>query len=123
MVYDTQNIFAKILKGEIPCQKIYEDAFALAFYDVNPKAKIHALIIPKEPYTSSFDFYSQAPAEVVVGFSRALSKTIEALGLSQDPGYRLLMNTGPHAGQEVPHFHIHILAGQSVGPMVCTHHD
>jgi len=122
MTYDPQNIFARILRGEIPCQKIYEDDFALAFYDVNPKTKIHALVIPKAPYTSSFDFYSQAPSDMVIGFSRAISKTVNELGLTQDPGFRLLMNTGPDAGQEVPHFHIHILGGQSIGPMVCPHH-
>lgn len=123
MLYDPQNIFARILRGEIPCRKIYEDDFALAFYDVNPKAKIHALVVPKGPYISSFDFYSQAPSELIIGFCRAISKTVTELGLTQDPGFRLLMNTGPDAGQEVPHFHIHILGGQSVGPMVCPHHE
>ncbi len=117
MKYDTNNIFAKILKGEIPCNKIYEDDFALAFYDINPQAKIHALIIPKGEYVDFADFSSKAEAQEIQGFYLAVAKVGEILGVSDD-GYRILANKGENGGQEVPHFHIHLFAGEKLGRMI-----
>lgn len=116
MPYDENNIFAKILRGEIPNKTIYEDDFALAFHDIQPSAKIHALVIPKGNYVSIQDFGASASAEEITGFYRAVSKTAEILGLPQD-GYRAIANTGLNGGQEVPHFHVHLLGGEKVGPM------
>jgi histidine triad (HIT) family protein len=117
MGYDQNNIFAKILRGEIPCDKVYEDAHALAFRDIRPQAKIHALIIPKGPYVSAEDFSGQASEAEIVGFTRAIAKVTAKLGLA-DGGYRIIANTGSDGGQEVPHYHIHILGGQPIGRMV-----
>ncbi|MEZ5815263.1 MAG: histidine triad nucleotide-binding protein [Alphaproteobacteria bacterium] len=117
MAYDDQNIFAKILRGEIPCEKVYEDEHVLAFPDIAPKAPVHILVIPKGAYISIDDFGVNASAEEVKGFYAAVSKIAEEQGLS-DAGFRVIANTGEHGGQEVPHFHLHILGGAPVGPMV-----
>lgn len=118
MDYDTNNIFAKILRGEIPCSEIYKDNFALAFSDINPRAKIHALVIPTGPYVSSEDFHERANDSEIIGYYRALDKVLEKLKLKDKTGYRLLSNSGIDAGQEVPHFHTHIFAGENLGPML-----
>lgn len=115
--YDDQNIFAKILRGEIPNKTVYEDEFALAFYDINPQAPLHVLVIPKGPYVSFADFSEHAPADLVVGFIRAVGKVAQDLGV-EDAGYRLLSNAGHDAHQEVPHLHVHIFAGAKLGAMV-----
>lgn len=117
MAYDENNIFAKILRGEIPCDKVYEDEHALAFNDINPQAPIHVLVIPKGPYVSMADFTAAAPDEMVVGFFRAVGAVAQELGLVE-PGYRLLANAGPNSHQEVPHLHIHVFGGQKLGPML-----
>lgn len=118
MRYDDQNIFAKILRGDIPNKTIYEDDYALSFHDIGPQAKIHALVIPKGKYLSIQDFGEKASAEEITGFYRAVAKTAEILGLPKD-GYRAIANTGENGGQEVPHFHIHLLGGEMIGPMRC----
>lgn len=117
MAYDQNNIFAMILRGEIPCDKIYEDEFALSFNDINPQAPVHALVIPKGEYVSMADFSANAPEELVAGFFRAVGQTARNLGL-EEGGYRLIANTGDNAHQEVPHLHFHILSGKKLGPML-----
>lgn len=117
MEYDPNNIFARILRGEIPCKKIHEDEFSLAFHDINPQAPIHVLVIPKGPYVSLADFCQDAPAELITGYFRAVGLVAEQLGLSQH-GFRALFNVGQHGGQEVPHLHIHLFGGQKLGPML-----
>ena len=117
MAYDPENIFAKILRGEIPCNKVYEDEFALAFHDINPQAPVHVLVIPKGDYVSMADFTADAPAELVVGYMRAVGKVADELGLIE-PGYRTIANAGPNSHQEVPHLHIHIMGGKPLGPML-----
>src|SRR5579875_2645017 len=104
--YDDANIFARILRGEIPCKKVFEDEWALAFHDINPQAPVHVLVIPKGRYVSFADFSTQASDAAIAGFMRAVGRVARELGLEQD-GYRLLANMGEHAGQEVPHFHVH----------------
>jgi len=118
MAYDSENIFAKILRGEIPCKKVYEDDFALAFHDINAKAPVHVLVIPKGPYTTFEDFVSSADPQEMIGFDRAIAEVIRATGVAAS-GYRLISNAGLHGGQEVPHYHVHVLGGGEVGPMVC----
>ncbi len=115
--YDDTNIFAKILRGEIPCNKAYEDDFAVAFHDINPQAPVHVLVIPKGPYVSLADFSADAPPELITGFYRAVGATAKQLGL-EEGGYRTLTNTGADAHQEVPHFHLHIFGGRDLGPML-----
>ncbi|PCI31810.1 MAG: histidine triad nucleotide-binding protein [Alphaproteobacteria bacterium] len=117
MSYDQENIFAKILRGEIPCDKVYEDEHALAFHDITPQAPVHILVIPKGDYVSMADFTASAPAELIAGFFRAVGEVARAQGLEQ-PGYRLLANAGADAHQEVPHLHIHIFGGKKLGPML-----
>ncbi len=117
MAYDTTNIFARILRGEVPCKKVYEDEYALAFFDINPQAPVHVLVIPKGPYVSMADFSAEAPPELVVGFIRAIGTVARQLGL-EEPGFRLLANHGRDAHQEVPHLHVHIFAGGPLGPML-----
>jgi len=117
MAYDPNNIFAKILRGEIPCKKIYEDQHSLAFHDINPQAKTHALVIPKAAYLSFDDFSERAEPAEIVGFVRAVGIVARKLGL-QKSGYRVLANHGAHAHQEVPHFHVHIFGGQRLGRMI-----
>ncbi|WP_262693382.1 histidine triad nucleotide-binding protein [Kordiimonas aquimaris] len=117
MTYDPNNIFAKILRGEIPCNKVYEDEYALAFHDINPQAPVHVLVIPKGEYVSMADFTADAPDELITGFFRAVGTVAKELGLVE-PGYRTLANAGAHAHQEVPHLHIHIFGGVPLGPML-----
>jgi len=115
--YDDQNIFAKILRDEIPSKRVYEDEWAIAFHDINPQAPTHILVIPRGPYVSWDDFSARAPDAEIAGFVRAVGKVAREAGLVA-PGYRLLANTGLHSGQEVPHLHVHLFAGQSLGPML-----
>lgn len=115
--YDDQNIFAKILRGEIPNDTVYEDEYVLAFRDIAPKAPTHILVIPKGKYISIADFGAQASAEEVKAFYAAVSKIAAQEGLSEK-GFRVIANTGLNGGQEVPHFHVHILGGRSLGALV-----
>ena len=115
--YDPDNIFAKILRGEIPCQKVYEDSWALAFHDIAPQARVHILVIPKGAYVSWDDFSAKASAEEITGFVRAVGHVAREQGLVE-PGYRLLANLGTHGGQEVPHLHVHLFGGEPLGPML-----
>ena len=115
--YDDTNIFARILRGEIPCRKVFEDAHALAFHDINPQAPVHVLVIPKGPYVSWADFSGAASDTEIAGFVRAVGEVARALGL-EEPGYRLLANAGIHAHQEVPHLHVHIFGGTQMGAML-----
>ena len=115
--YDDQNVFAKILRGEIPSNKVYEDDYALAFHDINPQAPTHILVIPKGPYVSWDDFSAKADDAEIAGFVRAVGAIAREAGLVE-PGYRLLANTGPDSHQEVPHLHVHIFAGRPLGPML-----
>ena len=115
--YDDQNIFAKILRGEIPSKKVFEDDYALAFHDINPQAPVHILVIPKGAYVSWDDFSARASADEIAGFVRAVGHVAREQGLV-DPGYRILANTGPDSHAEVPHLHVHILAGKPLGPML-----
>lgn len=117
MTYDPENIFAKILRGEIPCNKVYEDEFALAFHDITPQAPVHVLVIPKGEYVSMTDFAADAPADLIVGFTRAVGKVADEVGVTES-GYRTISNAGPNSHQEVPHLHIHILGGKPVGPLL-----
>jgi diadenosine tetraphosphate (Ap4A) HIT family hydrolase len=115
--YNETNIFARILRGEIPCKKVYEDEYALAFHDINPQAPIHVLVIPKSPHVSLADFTATADPTQIAGFFRAVGATAKALGLEEN-GYRILANMGPHSHQEVPHLHVHIFGGRPLGPML-----
>jgi histidine triad (HIT) family protein len=115
--YDENNIFAKILRGDIPCQKVFEDDHVLAFNDISPKAPVHVLVIPKGKYISIDDFGASAPAEEVKAFYAAVAKIAADKNLKSD-GFRVIANTGLNGGQEVPHFHVHILGGKKLGPML-----
>jgi len=115
--YDPQNVFAKILRGEIPCSTVYEDEWALAFHDIAPQAPVHVLVIPKRAYVSWDDFSERASAEEIAGFVRAVGHVAREQALVA-PGYRLLANTGRHGGQEVPHLHVHLFGGGPLGPML-----
>ncbi len=115
--YDDSNIFARILRGEVPCERIHEDEHALAFRDINPLSPTHVLVIPKGAYVSWDDFSLRASEAEIAGFVRAVGTIARAAGLVE-PGYRLLANVGRHAGQEVPHLHVHIFAGRALGPML-----
>jgi histidine triad (HIT) family protein len=115
--YDEGNIFARILRGDIPCKKVFENEFALAFYDINPQAPVHVLVIPKAAYVSMVDFAASAPPAMIAGFFQAVGAVAAQLELAA-PGYRLLVNVGPHGHQEVPHLHVHILGGTPLGPML-----
>jgi len=115
--YDPTNIFARILRGEIPCKKVFENEHALAFHDINPQAPIHVLVIPKSPYISLADFTAQASQAEIAGFFRAVGQVAKELGLDE-AGYRTLANMGLHAHQEVPHFHVHIFGGRPLGPLL-----
>jgi histidine triad (HIT) family protein len=117
MAYDDENIFAKILRGEIPCTKVYEDDHALAFEDINPQAPIHVLVIPKGAYVSMDDFSNSASDAEIAGFFRAVGNTARQLELAE-PGYRILANIGNDGMQEVPHLHIHVFGGQKLGAML-----
>lgn len=117
MSYDPDNIFARILRKELPSRTVYEDDYALAFHDIAPKAPIHILVIPKGPYVSIVDFSESAPAEEITGFWRAVAKVAQEQGLTER-GFRLISNSGPNANQEVPHFHVHLFGGTRLGPML-----
>lgn len=118
--YDDQNIFAKILRGEIPSTPVYDDEWAYAFPDISPWAPTHILVIPKGAYVSWDDFSARASDAEIAGFVRAVGHVARAAGLVE-PGYRLIANAGPHSHQEVPHLHVHILAGRALGPMLVQH--
>ena len=119
MTYDKNNIFAKILRGEIPCKKIFENEHILSFHDINPQKKIHALVIPKGKYTDLDDFSLKASSEEMVGLLKGINKVAKQLGISTEigEGYRALANIGYHGGQEVPHLHFHLFGGENVGKM------
>jgi len=121
MEYDKNNIFAKILRGEIPCKKIYENNYVLAFHDVNPQKKIHALVVPKGEYVNLDDFSSNATEKEIVGLIKGIGEVAKKLGVSEavkGGGYRSLVNVGANGGQEVSHLHFHIFGGEKVGKMV-----
>ena len=117
MAYDPNNVFARILRGEIPCRKVYEDEWALAFHDINPLAPVHVLVIPKGAYVSMADFSEQASEAELAGFLRAVGRVGRELGVVEG-GYRVLANHGQAANQEVPHLHVHLFAGAPLGPML-----
>ncbi len=117
MTYDPNNIFAKILRKEIPCKAIYEDDHTLAFHDINPQAPVHVLVIPKGAYVSMDDFSARATDAEIGALLRTVGKVARDLGLP-DAGYRILANTGLNGGQEVPHLHIHIFGGKPLGRMI-----
>jgi diadenosine tetraphosphate (Ap4A) HIT family hydrolase len=115
--YDPDNLFAKILRGEIPCNTVYEDEWALAFHDIAPQAPVHVLVIPKGAYVAWDDFSARASADEIAGFVRAVGHVAREHGLA-GPGYRLLVNLGGHGGQEIPHLHVHLFGGGPLGPML-----
>ncbi|MBR0559798.1 histidine triad nucleotide-binding protein [Neokomagataea anthophila] len=117
MAYDKNNIFARILRGEIPCKAVYDDQYALAFHDIAPHAPVHILVIPKGEYESIIDFSAQASSEEVAGFWKAVSHVAREQGIAED-GCRILSNVGANGGQEVPHFHVHLLGGALLGPIL-----
>lgn len=117
MAYDRNNVFARILRGEIPCQKVYEDEHVLAFNDIRPQAPVHVLVIPKGEYVSVDDFTAKAPAAEQVAFLKAIGTVARQLGVAEN-GYRILANHGVNANQEVPHFHVHIFGGRNLGRML-----
>ena len=121
MIYDKNNIFAKILRGEIPCKKIYENDYILSFYDINPQKKIHALVIPKGEYINLDDFISKASEREIAALIKGIGEVAKKIGISEvvkGGGYRSLVNVGENGGQEVPHLHFHIFGGEKVGRMV-----
>lgn len=121
MTYDSDNIFAKILRGEIPSKKIFENEVALAFHDINPMAPVHVLVIPKGAYVSHDDFSANASQNEKSGFTEAVGEVAKITGLAQSvggQGYRLITNSGPEANQEVPHYHVHVIGGRNLGVMV-----
>ena len=120
MIYDDNNIFAKILRGEIPCKKIYEDDYILSFHDINPQKKIHALVIPKGRYVNLDDFSSKATEKEIEGLIKGINKVAKKLKISSGigKGYRALSNINENGGQEVPHLHFHLFGGEKVGKMV-----
>jgi histidine triad (HIT) family protein len=117
MVYDPSNVFARILRGEIPCRKVHEDEWALAFHDINPLAPVHVLVIPKGAYVSLADFTARASEAELAGFLKAVGAVARQLG-AEEGGYRVLANHGADAHQEVPHLHVHLFAGAPLGPML-----
>jgi histidine triad (HIT) family protein len=117
MVYDKNNVFARILRGEIPCKKVYENDHALAFHDINPQTRVHVLVIPKGAYVSSDDFAAKASDAEIAGFFRAVGEVGRLMKVDAS-GYRILANHGRDAHQEVPHFHIHVFGGENLGRMI-----
>jgi histidine triad (HIT) family protein len=115
--YDPGNIFARILRGEIPCKRVHEDEHVLAFHDIAPQAPVHVLVVPKGEWVSAADFHATAPAEAIAGFWRAVAAVARGLGLEAG-GYRILSNMGADGGQEVGHFHVHIFGGRRLGRML-----
>ena len=119
MSYDKNNIFAKILRGEIPCKKVYENEYVLSFHDINPKKKLHVLVIPKAEYIDFDDFVNKASDKEIVEFNKAITHIAKILKISNlEEGYRVISNIGKDGGQEVPHFHYHIFGGEKIGKMV-----
>ena len=121
MQYNKNNIFAKILRGEIPCKKIYENEYVLAFHDISPQKKVHALVIPKGEYVDLDDFSAQASEKEISALIKGISIVAKKVGVSDEVkggGYRSLVNTGENGGQEVPHLHFHIFGGEKIGKMV-----
>jgi diadenosine tetraphosphate (Ap4A) HIT family hydrolase len=116
-VYDENNVFARILRGELPCREVFGDDWALAFHDINPQAPVHVLVIPRGKWRSWADFSAGASDAEIAGYVRAVGHVARMLGL-ETPGYRLLANAGPDAGQEVPHLHVHLFGGKPLGPML-----
>jgi histidine triad (HIT) family protein len=117
MPYDRNNVFARILRGEVPCRKVYEDEHVLAFHDIRPQTPTHIVVIPKGEYVSVDDFSEKASEAELVAFLRAISRIAQAQGVT-DSGYRILANHGAAAHQEVPHFHLHLFGGRDLGPML-----
>lgn len=115
--YDDNNIFARILRGEIPSRRVFEDPWAVAFHDIAPQAPVHVLVIPRGRYVALADFVATAAEAEIAGFFRAVGTVAKQLGLEQ-PGFRILANMGAHSGQEVPHFHVHLFGGAPLGPML-----
>ncbi len=115
--YDDQNVFARILRGEIPSRRVYEDEWAVAFHDIAPQAPVHVLVIPRGRYVALADFVANADDAEIAGFFRAVGSVARELELEQ-PGYRVLSNMGVHSGQEVPHLHVHLFGGGPLGPML-----
>ena len=119
MKYDNNNIFAKILRGEISCKTVYENKYVLSFYDINPQKKMHVLVIPKGEYINLEDFIDKASDKEIVEFNKAITHIVKILKISnQEGGYRVLSNTGKDGGQEVPHLHYHIFGGEQIGKIV-----
>lgn len=116
--YDSTNIFARILRGEIPNKTVLETAHTLAFHDINPTAPVHVLVIPKGPYVTFDHFAAQASADEIVDFHRTAAAVCENLGIAPGQGYRAITNAGAHGMQEVPHYHLHILGGRVLGPLL-----
>ncbi len=117
MAYDDNNIFARILRDELPASKVYEDDYALAFHDINPATPVHVLVIPKGPYEDLNTFTAEASDAEVTGFFRAVGAVAKQMGVAEE-GYRIIANTGANGHQEVPHLHVHIFAGRPTGPMI-----
>jgi histidine triad (HIT) family protein len=117
MSYDVNNIFARILRQEIPCHKVFEDDQVLAFHDLHPKAPVHILVIPKGEYANFHDFHNHAEAKLIAHFYKKVANIAEQVGLQQ-AGYRLIVNCGPNGGQEVPHYHVHLIGGEKLGAMI-----
>ena len=115
--YDDNNIFARILRNEIPSKRVYEDEWAVAFHDINPQAPVHVLVIPRGKWVSMSDFAANASDAELAGFFRAVAEVAKQLQL-EEPGYRILSKMGSHSGQEVPHLHVHIFGGGPLGPMI-----
>ena len=115
--YDPDNVFAKILRGEMPCKKVMENDHVLAFHDISPLAPLHVLVIPKGAYVGWDDFTARASSDEIAGFIRAVGHVAREHGLVE-PGYRLLVNLGQDGGQEIPHLHVHLFAGKPLGPMI-----
>jgi diadenosine tetraphosphate (Ap4A) HIT family hydrolase len=117
MAYDNHNIFARILRGEVPCKKVYEDAHALAFHDIRPQTPVHILVIPKGAYANMDEFAKRASDAEIAGFLRAVGLVAREAGVVEG-GYRFLANNGPDANQEVPHLHVHVFGGKNLGRMI-----
>lgn len=117
MAYDKNNVFARILRKEIPANFVYEDEFAIAFHDLYPKAPIHLLVVPRGEFISFFDFSEKASPELMVGFTKAIHHVIQSFELQKE-GFRILSNHGAHGGQEIPHYHVHIFGGRPLGRMI-----
>lgn len=119
MRYDKENVFAKILNGQLPSKKVYEDKYVFAFHDINPLAPVHVLVIPKGAYISLTDFTTQASNEEMVAFFQAIVSIAKRMNIERD-GYRVITNTGVNGGQEVPHFHVHLLGGRKLGSILAN---